>query len=101
MRSALAGISAFAVAYLLSGTLQLPVPVYDPVARHVFIAHAVSGPTFRYAGDLLVACAAGIAAAAVCGRLRPRASLAVAAGGALSLVALDVLFYLSRLLASL
>lgn len=101
MRSALAGISAFAVAYLISGTLQLPVPVYDPVAHHLFVARTVSGPTLRYGGDLLVACVAGIAAAAVSPRLRPRAPLSVAAGRALSLVALDVLFYLSRLLASL
>jgi hypothetical protein len=101
MRSALAGISAFASAYLISGTVQLPVPVYDPVAHHLFVARAVSGATFRYGGDLLVACVAGAVAAAVSRRLRPRASLAVAAGGALSLVALDVLFYLSRLLASL
>ena len=101
MRSALAGISAFAVAYLLSGTLQLPVPVYDPVARHLFVARAVSGATLRYGGDLLVACAAGMAGAAVSRRLQPRAALSVAAARALSLVALDVLFYLSRLLASL
>jgi hypothetical protein len=101
MRSALAGISAFAVAYLLSGTLQLPVPVYDPVAHHLFVARAVSGATLRYAGDLLVACVAGAVAAAVSPRLPPRASLGVAAARALSLVALDLLFYLSRLLASL
>jgi hypothetical protein len=101
MRSALAGISAFAVAYLLSGTLQLPVLVYDPVAHHFSVARTVSGASMRYAGDLLLASAAGIVAAVVSRRLRPRAPLSVAAGGALSLVALDVLFYLSRLLASL
>jgi hypothetical protein len=101
MRGALAGISAFAVAYLISGTLQLPVPACDPIAHRLFIARAVSGATFRYGGDLLLASAAGMLAAAVSGRLRPRASLSVAAGRALSLVALDVLFYLSRLLASL
>jgi hypothetical protein len=101
MRSALAGISAFAVAYLLSGTLQLPVPVYDPVAHRLFVARAVAGPTLRYGGDLLLACVAGLVAAALSPRLRSRAPLPVAAGSALSLVALDVLFYLSRLLASL
>lgn len=101
MRSALAGISAFAVAYLLAGTLQLPVLVYDPVAHHLSIARTVSGASFRYAGDLITASAAGIVAAAVSRRLRPRAPLSVAAAGVLSLVALDVLFYLSRLLASL
>jgi hypothetical protein len=101
MRSALSGVSAFAVAYLISGTLQLPVPVYDPVAHRLFIARAVSGATLRYGGDLLVASLAGIAAAALSARLRPRGPLPVAAAGALSLVALDLLFYLSRLLASL
>jgi uncharacterized membrane protein len=101
MRSALAGISAFAVAYLLSGTLQVPVLVYDPVAHHLSIARTVSGASFRYAGDLIVASTAGIVAAAVSRRLRPRSPLPVAAGAALSLVALDLLFYLSRLLASL
>ena len=33
LRSALAGVAAFAVGYLLPGTLQLPSLLYDPAAR--------------------------------------------------------------------
>ena len=42
-RAALAGISAFALAYLLAGTLQLPVLVYDPLARVASVSRTVSG----------------------------------------------------------
>ncbi len=101
MRAATAGIAAFAVAYLLSGTLQLPALAYDPVARSVFVARAVSGVTMRYFGDLFTASIAGLIAAAIASRTRAPTSPAIGAGTALSLVALDVLFYLSRLLASL
>jgi hypothetical protein len=101
MRAAAAGIAAFAVAYLLSGTLQLPALAYDPLARSVFVARAVTGVTMRYPGDLLTASLAGVAAAAIAIRLPPRTPAAIAAATALSLVALDAFFYLSRLLASL
>jgi hypothetical protein len=101
MRTALAGIGTFAAAYLISGTLQLPVPVYDPLSQKLFLARAVSGVAMRYPGDLALASAAGIAAAVLARLLPPRGGLGAAAAGALSLVALDVLFYLSRLLASL
>jgi hypothetical protein len=101
MRAALAGISAFAVAYLLSGTLQLPALAYDPLARTFFVARAVSGVSMRYYGDLLTASVAGLAAAALAGRGAVRNSSGVAAASTLSLVVLDVLFYLSRLLAAL
>ena len=101
MRAALAGISAFAVAYLLWGTLQLPALAYDPLAHRFFVARAIEGASMRYYGDLLAASAAGLAAAALAFRMRARAPLGVVAGSALSLVALDVLFYLSRLLAAL
>jgi hypothetical protein len=102
LRAALFGVGAFALGYLLPGTLQLPVLVYDPV-RHLFgIARTVSGTTMRYYGDLLWACAAGILASTIAWQARPRGpSLAIAAATALSLVALDLLFYLSRLLAAL
>ena len=52
----------------------------------------------RYFGDLLLASVAGLATAALALRLRPRAPMPVAAATTLSLVALDVLYYLSRLL---
>ena len=102
LRAALAAVSAFAVGYLLPGTLQLPVLVYDPAARLVSFSRSVSGVSMRYYGDLTVACLAGSAAFALVFALQPkRTPLAIAAGSALSLVALDVLYYLSRLLASL
>jgi hypothetical protein len=102
LRAGLAAVSAFAVGYLLPGTLQLPVIVYDPAARLVTFAGSVSGVSMRYYGDLLVACLAALAAGAAVYALQPkRTPLAVVAGSALSLVALDVLYYLSRLLAAL
>jgi hypothetical protein len=99
LRAALAGVSAFAVGYLLPGTLQLPVLIYDPAARVATIARTASGVAMRYYGDLLVASAAGLVAAAAVWIMQPRRTpIAVLAGSALSLVALDLAFYLSRLL---
>jgi hypothetical protein len=99
LRAALAGVAAFAIGYLLPGTLQLPIVVYDPAARIVSIARTTSGVAMRYYGDLLVASTAGLAAAGAVWFLQPRRTpIAVAAASALSLVALDVAFYLSRLL---
>lgn len=99
LRTALAAIAAFAIGYLLPSTLQLPVPAYDPVHRTVAILSAPSGLEMRYFGDLLYASAVALLAAAAAWRSRSRAPIAVATGAALSLVALDVAFYLSRLLA--
>jgi hypothetical protein len=102
LRAALWGVAAFAVGYLLPGTLQLPVLVYDPLHRAFSLSRTVSGVSMRYYGDLLVASAAGIAAAALAWKLQPRRTpIGIAAATALSLVALDVLYYLSRLLVSL
>ncbi|MFL5310718.1 MAG: hypothetical protein ACJ79H_09740 [Myxococcales bacterium] len=100
LRTSLWGISAFALGYLLPGTLRLPTLTYDPVRRTVGVGAQVSGVAMRYYGDLLWACAAGLCAAAVVwnSRRRPR-PVGVLAGAALSLVALDAAFYLSRLLA--
>lgn len=101
LRSALAGVAGFAVGYLLPGTLRLPVLVYDPLARTFSLSSSVSGVSMRYYGDLLAASLAALAAAAVVWNLPPRrASLAVATATAMALVALDVLFYLSRLFAA-
>jgi hypothetical protein len=100
LRAALWSSAAFAVAYLLSGTLQFPVLVYDPLRRAFSISRTVSGVSMRYYGDLIVASLAALLAAALALKLRPpRGSLALTAATALSLVALDVLYYLSRLFA--
>ena len=108
LRAGLAAVAAFAIFYLLPGTLRLPVLVYDPAARTLAFSSVVSGVAMRYFGDLIVASSAALLAAAAVialpprrtsGALAPR-SLAIATGTALSLVALDVLFYLSRLLAA-
>jgi hypothetical protein len=99
-RAALAGISAFALTYLLAGTLQLPVLLYDPVARVASFSRALSGPSMRYFGDLLLATVAGLAAAALAHRFQSRAPLVVPAATTLSLVALDLVYYLSRLLSA-
>ena len=101
-RAALAAVAAFAVGYLLPGTLLLPVLIYDPSARAVSFARAPTGVQMRYYGDLIVACAAALIAAVVVWKLQPRRTpLPIAAATALSLVALDVLFYLSRVLAAM
>jgi hypothetical protein len=101
LRTALFAVAAFAVGYLLPGTLQLPVLIYDPVARTVAFSRTANGVAMRYFGDLIVASVLALAAAAAAWKWQPRRTpLAVAAGTALSLVALDVLFYLSRLLAT-
>ena len=100
LRAALAGVAAFALGYLLPGTLQLPTLAYDPVHRIVSLQRTLSGVQMRYFSDLVIACCAGLLAAAVAYRLDRRQSFGVAAGIALSLVALDVAYYLSRLLAA-
>lgn len=100
LRAALWGVSAFALGYLLPGTLRLPTLTYDPVGRTFAFTAQVSGVAMRYYGDLLWACAAGLCAAAVVWTSRrPGRPVAVLTGATLSLVALDVAFYLSRLLA--
>ncbi|MFN2549208.1 MAG: hypothetical protein ABR567_17435 [Myxococcales bacterium] len=102
LRTALAAVGAFAVGYLLPGTLQLPVLIYDPVARGAHFGRVTNAVQMRYYGDLIVASIASLAAAAIAWKLPPRRTpLTIAAATVLSLVALDVLFYLSRLLAAM
>jgi hypothetical protein len=108
LRAALWGVSGFAVGYLLPGTLRLPTLAYDPIARAAWWTADITGVSLRYYGDLLWACASGLAAfGAAWFSRRPAAQAAesspagVLAGAALSLVALDVLYYLSRFLGSL
>jgi hypothetical protein len=102
LRSALWGASGFALGYLLPGTLRLPVLVYDPQRRQAFLGAAVGGAQMRYYGDLAWACAAALAAVLLSRALPQRRPLdaRIATAAALSLFALDVAFYLSRLLAA-
>ena len=101
LRAGLFAVAAFAIGYLLPGTLQLPVFFYDPVHRLVVFTRSEPSPWIRYYGDLFYACCVSALAFAAAFKLPQRkSSLAIATGTALSLVALDVLFYLSRLLAS-
>jgi len=97
-RAALAGVSGFALAYLLSAPLAIPILVYDPVARTAAISRTVAAGSMRYFGDLLVASLLGAAGSALAGRFARRAPLALMAGTTLSLVAFAFLYYLSRLL---
>lgn len=99
LRAGLFGVGGFAVGYLLPGTMRWPAFVYEPVSRTLTFSASVTGTQMRYYGDLLWACAFGLCAAFAAWALQPRRTpLSVAAGTALSLVALDVAFYLSRLL---
>ena len=99
VRAALWGVSAFAVAYLVAGTLRLPTLAYDPVARATRFTADPSAVSIRYYGDLLWGCACGICGAALASRSRHSRPVSALTGAALSLVALDVAFYLSRLFA--
>jgi hypothetical protein len=101
LRAGLFAVAAFAVGYLLPGTLQLPVFFYDPVHQVFAFTRVRPSPWMRYQGDLLYAtCASMLAFAAAFKLQRRKTPLAIVTGTALSLIALDVLFYLSRLLAS-
>jgi hypothetical protein len=99
VRAALWGVAAFAVAYLVAGTLRLPTLAYDPVARTARFTADPSYVSIRYYGDLVWGCATGACAAVLASRSRRARPVAVLTGAALSLVALDVAFYLSRLFA--
>jgi hypothetical protein len=101
LRAGLFAVGAFAVGYLLPGTLQLPVLFYHPVQRTAVFTSSEPSPWIRYYGDLLYAVSLALVAFAAAKWRKPgKTPLPIATGTALSLVALDVLFYLSRLLAS-
>jgi len=99
IRAALWAVSAFGVAYLVAGALRLPTLVYDPVAHATRFTANPPLLSIRYYGDLLWACGAGVCAAALASRSRGSRPVSALTGAALSLVALDVAFYLSRLFA--
>lgn len=100
VRAAVFAAAAFAVFYLLPGALRLPVVFYDPAGGAFAVARALPSPWIRYYGDLLYAAAAALFAFPLGLRVARTANLQTLTGAALSLVALDVLFYLSRLIAS-
>ncbi|HXN55191.1 MAG TPA: hypothetical protein VN874_02900 [Myxococcales bacterium] len=102
LRAALWGAAGFALGYLLPGTLRLPVLAYDPVRRALLVTSSLTGAQMRYAGDLLWACGAALGASCL-GRALPQRrpfDARVSTVAVLSLFALDVAFYLSRLLAA-
>jgi hypothetical protein len=101
VRAALWAVCAFAAAYLLVGALSLPTFAYDPVARTASLRAVVRGVSMRYYGDLAWASGAGLFAAALAlASRRPSRPVGALTGAALSLVALDLAFYLSRLFAA-
>ena len=100
VRAALWAVCAFAVAYRLVGALRLPTLAYDPVSRTTSLTADVSGVSMRYYGDLAWACCAALCATALAlASRRPPRPVGALTGAALSLVALDLAFYLSRLFA--
>ena len=99
-RAALAGVSAFAFAYVLAEPLRLPVLLYDPWAGAVTVSRATTSQSMRYFGDLLLGTLAGLAGASLVHRLPARLPMALAATASVCLVASGVLYYLWRLLAA-
>jgi hypothetical protein len=102
LRAALWGVSGFAIGYLLPSALRLPVLTYDPIGHAALLTGAPRGAQMRYYGDVLWACAAAAAAALLSRPLRGRPlDVPVATAAALSCVALDVAWFLSRFFAAL
>lgn len=101
LRAGLSAVAVFAVAYLLPGTLRLPVPLYYPSLHAVHLTALPLGISMRYFADFGLAVLLASSAALFSLKVAPgRASLPVATATAVSLVALDVAYYLSRLVAS-
>jgi hypothetical protein len=100
VRAALWSVCAFATSHLLVGALRLPTLTYDPIARTLRFTSDVGGVSMRYYGQLAWACTAAIlVGSARLGSGRPPRRTAPLTGAALSLVAIDVAWYLSRLFA--
>jgi hypothetical protein len=101
LHAALWAAGAFAAAYLLQGALHLPAALYDPISRTFSVASLPTGAQMRFYSDLGGATLAALAAALVRLRLGPRRyQPLVLAASALGLVALDVAFFFSRVLAA-
>jgi hypothetical protein len=101
LHAALWAAGAFAAAYLLQGSLHLPAVLYDPVSRTLSVGALPSGVQMRFYSDLGGAALAALAAALVRLQLGPgRFDPLVLAASALGLVAIDVAFFFSRVLAA-
>ena len=101
LHAALWAAGAFAAAYLLQGSLHLPAVLYDPVTRKVSVSALPAGLQMRYYSDLGGAALAAVFAAALRLRLGPaRFDPLLLTASALGLVALDVAFFFSRVLAA-
>ena len=101
LHAALWAAGAFAAAYLLQGSLHLPAVLYDPVSRTVSVSALPSGAQMRFYSDLGGAALAAVAAALLRLRLGPaKFDPVLLVASALGLVALDIAFFFSRVLAA-
>ncbi len=101
LAAALWGITVFAAVYLLGGALHLTGLLYDPAAHSWLLATAPSGVQMRYYSDFGSAAIAGLLAFGLRSRLRNlRFDISVLTGAALAVVALDLAWFFSRVLAA-
>ena len=101
LHAALWAAGAFAAVYLLQGSLHLPAVLYDPVSRTLSVAALPTGAQMRFYSDLGGAALAAVAAALLRLRLGARQfDPLLLTASALGLVALDVAFFFSRVLAA-
>ena len=101
LHAALWASAVFAAVYLLQGALHLPAVLYDPVSRALSVGAVPTGVQMRFYSDLGGATLAALATALL--RLRlgaARFDPVVLAATALGLVAIDVVFFFSRVLAA-
>jgi len=102
LTAALWGITTFAAVYLLQGALHLPGLIYDPAARIWLVAPAPTGVQMRFYSDLLGATLASLAIAGLRYRWKsPSPDTTVLLGSSLAVLALDLAFFLSRVLSAL
>lgn len=102
LRAVLAATSAFCAVYLLQSGLQFTSWVYDPIARASSFGQAPVGVQMRYFGDVAgasVAFALTLLGCLVLPARRPPDVLALA-GSCFALLALDLAFFFSRVLAA-
>ena len=101
LHAALWAAGAYAAVYLLQGALHLPAVLYDPVARSLSVSALPTGAQMRFYSDLGGAALAALAAGLLRLRLGPAGyDPLLLTASALGLVALDVAFFFSRVLAA-